>query len=89
MAHMGNFGLDEALKGESKMISTIDEKEKAEILKKGSECNNLEFERSNSQESNQRKICCCDVVQIGTTVHDKSTSKPYLSETEVLWLQDG
>jgi len=34
MAHMGNFGLDEALKGESKMISTIDEKEKAEILKK-------------------------------------------------------
>ena len=34
MAHLGNLGLDEALKGESKMPTSLSEKEKSEILKK-------------------------------------------------------
>ena len=34
MAHLGNLGLDEALRRESKMSSSLNEKEKAEILKK-------------------------------------------------------
>ena len=34
IAHLGNLGLDEALKGELKMSSALSEKEKSEILKK-------------------------------------------------------
>ena len=34
IAHLGNLGLDEALKGESKMPSSLSEKEKYVILKK-------------------------------------------------------
>ena len=34
IAHLGNLGLDEALKGESKMPSSLSEKEKSDILKK-------------------------------------------------------
>ena len=34
MAHLGNLGLDEALKGETKMSPSLEAIEKAEILKK-------------------------------------------------------
>ena len=34
MAHLGKLGLDEALKGETKMSPSLEAKEKAEILKK-------------------------------------------------------
>ena len=34
VAHLGNLGLDEALKGESNMSSSLSDKQKADILKK-------------------------------------------------------
>ena len=34
IAHLGNLGLDEALKGESKMSSSLSEKERGDILKR-------------------------------------------------------
>ena len=34
MAHLGNLGLDEALKGETKMSPSLEAKEKDETLKK-------------------------------------------------------
>ena len=34
VAHLGNLGVDEALKGETNMLSSLSDKQKADILKK-------------------------------------------------------
>ena len=84
VAHLGNLGLDEALKGESNMSSSLSDKQKADILKKARNAIVLNL-RNQILKKVIKEKSATDMWSKLEDLYLKGSSKSYLFKAKVLW----